>query len=318
MARIRTIKPEFWEDEDIGKLPIPCRLFFIGCWNFADDYGVIKANAALLKSQIFPYDENLRVSEIKKWIGALVDARMLIPIILDGDKKRPAEESYYVIRTFRSHQVLDKRYDKSYISKDKEYVKMLINKVLLDDDVNTTSTLRDNDVNTTEEKEEEKEKEIKEISLSRDKEKFPPPEVVDKTLSECYDELSCDRSWIEIVTMNTRNSGHKDFTIDMFGMYLKRFFEKLQNEGEERKSPKDAKSHFSRWLNIELKKKGNYEPKPITNNIYEQKRIDSERRKSKLMAEFAEADAKFLAEQEAKRKAVGSIGEISDTFPDGG
>ena len=163
-----------------------------------------------------------------------------------------------------------------------------------------------------------KEKEIKEISLLRDKEKFPPPEVVDKTLSECYDELSCDRSWIEIVTMNTRNSGHKDFTMDMFGMYLKRFFEKLQNEGEERKSPKDAKSHFSRWLNIELKKKGNYEPKPITNNIYEQKRIDSERRKSKLMAEFAEADAKFLAEQEAKRKAVGSIGEISDTFPDGG
>lgn len=318
MARIRTIKPEFWEDEDIGKLPIPCRLFFIGCWNFADDYGVIKANAALLKSQIFPYDENLRVSEIKKWIGALVDARMLIPIILDGDKKRPAEESYYVIRTFRSHQVLDKRYDKSYISKDKEYVKMLINKVLIDDDVNTTSTLRDDDVNTTEEKEEEKEKEIKEISLSRDKEKFPPPEVLDKTLSECYDELSCDRSWIEIVTMNTRNSGHKDFTIDMFGMYLKRFFEKLQNEGEERKSPKDAKSHFSRWLNIELRKKGNYEPKPITNNIYEQKRIDSERRKSKLMAEFAEADAKFLAEQEAKRKAVGSIGEISDTFPDGG
>ena len=163
-----------------------------------------------------------------------------------------------------------------------------------------------------------KEKEIKEISLSRDKEKFPPPEVVDKTLSECYDELSCDRSWIEIVTMNTRNSGHKDFTIDMFGMYLKRFFEKLQNEGEVRKSPKDAKSHFSRWLNIELKKKGNYEPHPITTNIYEQKRIDSERRKSKLMAEFAEADAKFLAEQEAKRKAVGFIGEISDTFPDGG
>ena len=306
MARIRTIKPEFWEDEDIGKLPIPCRLFFIGCWNFADDYGVIKANAALLKSQIFPYDENLRVSEIKKWIGALVDARMLIPIILDGDKKRPAEESYYIIRTFRSHQVLDKRYDKSYISKDKEYVKMLINKALENDDVNTTSTPRQHYVNTTKEKEKEEEEEKKEISLSRDKEKFPPPEVVDKTLSECYDELSGDRSWIEIVTMNTRNSGHKDFTIDMFEMCLKRFFEKLQNEGEVRKSPKDAKSHFARWLNIELNKKANYESKPIIHNIYEQKRIDSERRKSRLMAEFAEADAKFLAEQEAKRKAVGS------------
>ena len=53
-------------------------------------------------------------------------------------------------------------------------------------------------------------------------------------------------------------------------------------------------------------------------NIYEQKRIDSERRKSRLMAEFAEADAKFLAEQEAKRKAVGSTGEIPNTIPDGG
>lgn len=148
MARIRTIKPEFWEDEKIGKLPIPCRLFFIGCWNFADDFGVIKGNAALLKSQIFPYDENLRVSEIKKWIDSLVDARMLVPII-------HAEESYYFIRTFRSHQVLDKRYDKSYIGKD--IVKELISKALNDYDVNTTSTPRDNDVNTVEEKEEEKE-----------------------------------------------------------------------------------------------------------------------------------------------------------------
>lgn len=148
MARIRTIKPEFWEDEKIGKLPIPCRLFFIGCWNFADDFGVIKGNAALLKSQIFPYDENLRVSEIKKWIDSLVDARMLVPII-------HAEESYYFIRTFRSHQVLDKRYDKSYIGKG--IVKELISRALNDNDVNTTSSPRDNDVNTTEEKEEEKE-----------------------------------------------------------------------------------------------------------------------------------------------------------------
>lgn len=162
MARIRTIKPEFWEDEKIGKLPIPCRLFFIGCWNFADDFGVIKGNAALLKSQIFPYDENLRVSEIKKWIDALVDARMLVPII-------HAEESYYFIRTFRSHQVLDKRYDKSYIGKG--IVKELISKALNDNDVNTTSTLRDNDVNTTEEKEEEKEdeKEDKKESPNGDK-----------------------------------------------------------------------------------------------------------------------------------------------------
>ncbi len=163
-----------------------------------------------------------------------------------------------------------------------------------------------------------KEKEIKkENSLSRVKEIFPPPDIFDKGLSECYNELSSDESWMEIVTMNTRNSGHKDFTTDVFKLYLKRFFEKLQNEGEVRKSPKDAKAHFARWMNIELKKKTNYEQR-TTNSIYEQKRIDSERRKSKLMAEFAEADSRFLAEQEAKRKADCIAGEIPDTFQDGG
>ena len=158
MARIRTIKPDFWEDEKIGKLPIPCRLFFIGCWNFADDFGVIKGNAVLLKSQIFPYDENLRASEIKKWIDALVDAQMLIPII-------HAEESYYYIRTFRSHQIIDKRYDKSYIGKD--IVNDLINSALNDYNVNTTSTPRQHVVNTKEEK--EKEKEYKKESTNVDK-----------------------------------------------------------------------------------------------------------------------------------------------------
>ena len=150
MARIRTIKPEFWEDEKIGRLPIPCRLFFIGCWNFADDFGCIKGNAALLKSQIFPYDENLRVSEVKKWIDALVDARMLIPII-------HAEESYYYIRTFRSHQIIDKRYDKSYIGK--EIITDLINNALREHHVDTTLTHSEHHVDTQEEKEKEKEKE---------------------------------------------------------------------------------------------------------------------------------------------------------------
>ncbi len=108
MTRIRTIKPEFWEDEKIASLPMGCRLFFIGTWNIADDLGVFRSNQAILKSKIFPYDEDLRISEIAKWLDALVKARMIIPIIHNG-------ESYYVIRTFRSHQKIDKRYGKPLI-----------------------------------------------------------------------------------------------------------------------------------------------------------------------------------------------------------
>jgi hypothetical protein len=117
MARIRTIKPEFWEDEKISSLPISCRLFYIGTWSFADDNGVVRGNPAVLKSKIFPYDDNLRVNEVLKWLDALVEARMLVPISYKN-------ESYYVIRTFRSHQKFDARYSNNLI--DNEILKDLL------------------------------------------------------------------------------------------------------------------------------------------------------------------------------------------------
>lgn len=80
------------------------------------------------------------------------------------------------------------------------------------------------------------------------------PEISDKPLKECYEELSANSSWIETVVINKRFAGHQDFTLEHFQEYLKKFFEKLQNEGEIRKSPKDGMAHFVRWLDIELGK----------------------------------------------------------------
>lgn len=132
MARIRTIKPEFWEDEKIGKLPLQARLLYIGTWNIADDNGVLRGNIAWIKSQVFPYDENLRIGEVKGWIDALVKARMLIPFLY-------REESYYVIRTFRSHQRIDTRYSNELIPNE------ILTEILPHDET-TTSTQRDHDV----------------------------------------------------------------------------------------------------------------------------------------------------------------------------
>ena len=39
MARIRSIKPQFWTDGKIARLPKSTALFFIALWTFADDYG---------------------------------------------------------------------------------------------------------------------------------------------------------------------------------------------------------------------------------------------------------------------------------------
>src|SRR5690606_35012940 len=97
MARIRTVKPDFWTDEKIGSLRRDIRLLYIGLWNLSDDRGVIKANPSFIKGQLFSYDEDLRVGTIKEWLDALENGRMLIPFTFNG-------ESYYIIRTFLLHQ----------------------------------------------------------------------------------------------------------------------------------------------------------------------------------------------------------------------
>lgn len=57
MPRIRTIKPEFWTDEDVVELDYHERLLFIGLWNFADDDGFIEYKPKQIKMRIFPGDQ---------------------------------------------------------------------------------------------------------------------------------------------------------------------------------------------------------------------------------------------------------------------
>lgn len=54
MARIRTIKPEFWTSEQIVECSLEARLLFIGLWNFSDDGGVQPLSLKGLKLKIFP------------------------------------------------------------------------------------------------------------------------------------------------------------------------------------------------------------------------------------------------------------------------
>jgi len=57
MARMRTIKLEFYTDEKICRLSHSERLLFIGMLNFADDNGVGQADPTLLRVAVFPKDK---------------------------------------------------------------------------------------------------------------------------------------------------------------------------------------------------------------------------------------------------------------------
>lgn len=102
MARIRSIKPEFWESESVGRLTMGSRLLFIACLNFADDEGLLRWNEAYLQSQAFAYDE-LAPNQLTEWMQELVRERIVLPY-----KSGVGAQRLGWIINFRKHQVINR------------------------------------------------------------------------------------------------------------------------------------------------------------------------------------------------------------------
>lgn len=98
MARIRTIKPEFWVDEKIGECSTNARLLFIASWSFADDKGSLERSAKQLKAQAFPYD----AIDCEPLVRELLKAGLLIEYAGNDGKK------YLHVNHFSEHQRIDK------------------------------------------------------------------------------------------------------------------------------------------------------------------------------------------------------------------
>lgn len=58
MARIRTIKPEFWTDEKLSLLDPLTRLVFLGLVSLADDFGRLIDNVKSLDGALFPHTDD--------------------------------------------------------------------------------------------------------------------------------------------------------------------------------------------------------------------------------------------------------------------
>jgi hypothetical protein len=101
MPRIRTVKPSHWSDKELPNISLQAHLLWIATWNFSDDDGVFEADALFLKSQIFPRRTDIRVDQIQSWLDQLVKARFILPFLYKGER-------YYVSRTFRTHQKIDR------------------------------------------------------------------------------------------------------------------------------------------------------------------------------------------------------------------
>ena len=57
MARIRTLKPEFWDSPSTAQADLAVRLTFMAMWNWADDSGHGTANLKELEAFCWPHDD---------------------------------------------------------------------------------------------------------------------------------------------------------------------------------------------------------------------------------------------------------------------
>lgn len=99
MARIRTIKPEFFTSLSNSDLSIPARLTFIGLWTHSDDEGRCIDDARLIKAALWPLERSVQAVE-----ADLVAMEKRDKII----RYRAGEAPLIQITEWRSHQVINR------------------------------------------------------------------------------------------------------------------------------------------------------------------------------------------------------------------
>ncbi|MGG7510875.1 hypothetical protein [Plantibacter sp. YIM 135249] len=102
MARIRTIKPEFWDSPGTAAASLRGRLFFIALWNWADDWGVGTGNPKQLIGFAFPNDDDVTAADFPRLRTEVADCYGVVWYDVDS---RP----YYAIPSWDQHQKNERR-----------------------------------------------------------------------------------------------------------------------------------------------------------------------------------------------------------------
>ena len=93
MARIRTIKPDFFLDDDLAEIDIYARFVFVGLWTQADKEGKLEDKPRRIKAVIMPYENK--------------DIEILLKILTDRGfitRYEIKDKKYIIINNFLKHQ----------------------------------------------------------------------------------------------------------------------------------------------------------------------------------------------------------------------
>lgn len=108
LARIRTIKPDFFTSLTIGALSKQARLTFIGMWTHVDDEGRCVDDARLIKAAVWPLDDDVTVADVEADLQALATVEcsdgtpgLIVRYAVGGRR-------YLAVRAWKEHQRIDK------------------------------------------------------------------------------------------------------------------------------------------------------------------------------------------------------------------
>jgi hypothetical protein len=102
MARIRTIKPEFWQDEKLQPLTDTARLLFLGLISLADDTGRLVYNPKLIEALLFDPDGPDRSRDVRESLATLSRiGRVVVGTTASGQR-------VLQIANWTKHQKVDK------------------------------------------------------------------------------------------------------------------------------------------------------------------------------------------------------------------
>lgn len=101
MPRIRSIKPEFWDSEDVAAASLRARLLYIAMWNWADDYGIGDATPIRLLGFAFPHDD-VAVSEVPTLCEEISERFGVVFYKHQG-------RAYFYIPSWEEHQRTEKK-----------------------------------------------------------------------------------------------------------------------------------------------------------------------------------------------------------------
>lgn len=107
MARIRSIKPEFWHDRKLARLLTRTeRMLYMGLWNHADEHCRANGDPRVIRGQVFPFEEDLTDESVELMLNSLAAAKVIHRYVVDSDP-------FLLVPKLGEHQRLEPHKSKS-------------------------------------------------------------------------------------------------------------------------------------------------------------------------------------------------------------